>query len=306
MNEIKQRLEQYVSQFNNILQNLENFKNYSDPNKELEEDVISKGIGILAEAFSESSTVGRIGKKWVSNKLKAERKQNQNQILANQEYNFRSILNQIKNYLNTVSIKKNNLKLEGNSNLLLKKFASIESYSKLETKIRRSITILSQIKEEPLIYNTKISELKKEKKVKDDSDYYQVLQKLEQNMRPCISENLSKISTEWWKQRVPEDVRKNAEKRKKKNESPWLWIKGGNPLIDFIDFTDYGKIITRKDNWSEVFRYIFEDKEQLLSKLKELEPIRNTIMHSRNLTKKQKERLQLYSDDILLLIKNAK
>ena len=82
MEEIKQRLEQYVLQLNNILQNLENFKDYSDPNQELGEEAISEGIGILAEALSESSTVGKFGKKWFSNKLKVERKQNRSIFLA--------------------------------------------------------------------------------------------------------------------------------------------------------------------------------------------------------------------------------
>ena len=63
-------------------------------------------------------------------------------------------------------------------------------------------------------------------------------------------------------------------------------------MLRGIDFTDYAKIITRRDNWNNVFKDVFHNREELLSKLKELEPIRNAIMHSRNLNSKQIQRLQ--------------
>jgi len=304
MNDIKPRLEQYITQLRGILQNLENFKNQFDPNQKLGEEIISKGIGMLVEELSESSTVGKFGRKWANNKMKMEKKQQQKQSIANQEFNFHSILEQIKNFLNAVSIEKANLKPIGNSNLLLKKFASVENYSKLETKVRRSIAILNQINAEPLIYNTKIQQVREQQKVKIQAEYYQVLKNLEQELRKLIQTKLSKISKHWWNQNVPDDVQENAERRKKQNERPWSWLMRGEYLVDYIDFTDYAKIITRRDNWNQVFKEIFHNKEELSAKLKELEPIRNAIMHSRNLTAKQKQRLQLYSDDILDIIKN--
>lgn len=304
MNAINQTLDQYINQLQLLLKNTETLQKTPDPNQRLGEDLVTKGIGVIAEELFESVTAGKIGQKWASNKIKQENKRKQEEVLANQEYYFKSILGQIRNFLITISIEKSNLKIVGNSNLLLKKFTSIETYVKLETKIRRVITVLNQIKIESLIYNSEISKIIKQEKRIIQKESYEILKELEQKLRQCISENLSKVSKEWWKRKVPEDVRKNAETRKKKNESPWLWIKGGSPLIDYIDFSDYGKIITRKDNWNEIFKHIFENRENLLSKLKELEPIRNTIMHSRNLTKKQVKRLELYSDDLDEKMKN--
>lgn len=298
MNDIKGRLDSYIYQLRNLLQNLENLKNYSDPREELGEKIVSEGIGILAKELFESSTVGRFGRQWADKRIKQEKKLQQKQILSNQENSFYSLLNQIKEFLRNVSFEKNNLSSKGNSGLLLKKFAPIENYSKLETKIRKTIAILTQIGEEDLIYNSEISQyLEKQKSKKQENDYL-TLKKLEQAFREFIQRKLSTLSKNWWNERVPEDVRKNAEQRKKKNESPWSWVAGGSPLIDYIDFTDYAKIITRRDNWNNVFRDIFHNREELLSKLKELEPIRNTIMHSRNLNSKQIQRLQLYSDDL--------
>ncbi len=88
--------------------------------------------------------------------------------------------------------------------------------------------------------------------------------------------------------------------------SPLPWQRQDNPNISFVDFSDYSKIITRKDNWKDAFEQVFHDKEVISSKLKELQPIRHAIAHSRNLTSNQIKKLQLYSDDILKAIQNSR
>ena len=54
----------------------------------------------------------------------------------------------------------------------------------------------------------------------------------------------------------------------------------------YVDFADYLKIITRADNWKEIFRDIFFEQELISAKFKELNLIRNKIAHSRDLTSK--------------------
>lgn len=73
-----------------------------------------------------------------------------------------------------------------------------------------------------------------------------------------------------------------------KNEKQWPWrtSKAYRPIY-YIDFTDYVKIITRRDNWAEIFQSIFKDKEMVSVKLRELEPIRNSIAHFRKLNRKE-------------------
>lgn len=44
---------------------------------------------------------------------------------------------------------------------------------------------------------------------------------------------------------------------------------------------------------------IFKEEELIISKLRELEPIKNDIAHSRDLTRQQFERLKLNSEDIM-------
>src|SRR5437773_8859781 len=55
---------------------------------------------------------------------------------------------------------------------------------------------------------------------------YLLLKRLEETLRGHIVSNLSTLTPEWWMQRVPEDVRSNAERRKATREAMWPWHEG--------------------------------------------------------------------------------
>ena len=128
---------------------------------------------------------------------------------------------------------------------------------------------------------------------------YLLLKNLEENIRQLIEEELSKNNPHWWKQRIPGDVKETAEERKQKDEKRKIWDYDEQPLISYIDFTDYEKIITKNDNWNDVFQDIFHDKTAISAKLKVIEPIRNTISHTRNLDPHEIKQLKFYSEEIL-------
>jgi len=134
---------------------------------------------------------------------------------------------------------------------------------------------------------------------------YELLKQLELDLRKLIEEKLSKISKRWWKERIPPDIRKNAEERKKKEERLWPWIQPGRDysLIHYINFSEYSKIITRKDNWKDVFKDIFKDEKIIEVRLKEIDAIRNKIAHFRPLTDTERKKLKLYADEILNCIR---
>jgi len=119
-----------------------------------------------------------------------------------------------------------------------------------------------------------------------------ILDELENAIRKCIKSNLQKISKNWWIERVPPDIRQKAEERQKKDELK-------REFVQYLDFADYVKIIVRRDNWREVFQKIFKEKEVIMAKLKELEPIRNAVRHGRKLTIEQKQKLKTFSQDII-------
>jgi hypothetical protein len=135
---------------------------------------------------------------------------------------------------------------------------------------------------------------------------YGMLKNLETKLRTLIETKLSSNNREWWTQRVPQDVKENAELKKQKNEKIWPWYTGNvEPIITYLDFNDYLKIIRKNDNWKEVFKNIFVDEEWISTKFKELSPIRNKIAHSRELEKNEIDRLKFNVIDLLSCIKRT-
>jgi len=129
---------------------------------------------------------------------------------------------------------------------------------------------------------------------------YTLLKNLEEDLRKFIEAKLSLLYTNWWKERIPLDVKENAEIRMNNKTNLWPWIeKDDLDPIYYINFPEYIKIITKRDNWKEVFSNYFIDKEIISSKLRELEPIRNKIAHFRELTESEITKLNLYSKEII-------
>ena len=63
-------------------------------------------------------------------------------------------------------------------------------------------------------------------------------------------------------------------------------------LIDYADFTDYVQIISRKDNWNDMFKPIFKRESSIQESFQRLHPIRICTMHARPIT--QDDELYLY------------
>lgn len=145
---------------------------------------------------------------------------------------------------------------------------------------------------------------KRERVAFEKLEPYQSLKELETNLRLFIEEKLKKVTPNWWKERIPQDVQEKAEENMLKNESPWPWVKTEERTpIFYINFPDYGKIIQRRDNWNDVFSKIFKDSDMIFSWLKELEDIRNKIAHFRSISIEESTTLKLNSSKILKTVK---
>ena len=225
------------------------------------------------------------------------------QYLSEQQGIFKSFLTEVKNFLQTVSIKNNNLPPKGNSARLLQRLAIIEGVVKLETKIRKTIVILTQIREENLIYNSQIYQYQEEQESAKLSEHQTIITNLEQALREFIKVKMMEVSYDWWRSRVPIRVRQEAELRKTHKKYYDLSM-NKNDVIEYLYFVDYSKIITREKNWNDVFQKVFGDKDVISVKLKELNDIRREIMHSRRLSRKQIQRLNLNSSDLHDAMKN--
>jgi hypothetical protein len=162
--------------------------------------------------------------------------------------------------------------------------------------LKRLHEVVNQIEEDPDSYIRKVA----------DPSYYTTLAELENGLRQCITTQLSKLSQSWWKERVPERVRTICEERKREGDLPYPWFspKEYHPIC-YADFHDYVTIIKKRDNWEYAFKNVFKDVEMISSKLRELEPLRNKIAHSRDLQTDEIDILDLYTKQIMSAIAKA-
>lgn len=124
---------------------------------------------------------------------------------------------------------------------------------------------------------------------------------LEKMLRWLIKNQLSKITEKWWNERIPEDIKVEAEERGATNRQ----YEGASMDLDpiwFIQFRDYKKILLRNDNWEQAFRPIFKSKKYVNGWLHKLAPLRNKIAHMRPLNPRERMDLEELSQDILVLI----
>ena len=258
-------------------------------------EVIGEAAGLIAEEFFDSRRAGdlgyNLGKKWAAQQ-EAEQIRSQK---ANVEYEFRQIIDQARDILSQVSIDDGSLGISGNSSRLVGKMNRISRYAKIETKVLRAIQFLQSIQQEKLFLNNSLPEVIATRRP-GYQEAYPLMREVENSVRAIIEERLAKVSSNWWHIRIPEDVRLRAEERQKKAGS-------GLSLIYYVDFPDYLKIIRRKDNWRDAFAAVFRDPEWVSVKLRELEPIRNALAHSRPLPPGSLDRLRVNGKDIFSRIK---
>ncbi len=116
---------------------------------------------------------------------------------------------------------------------------------------------------------------------------YELLYKIEVGLREFLIDTFGRENQKWWKQRLPPDILEKLKKgRESEKKIKWVDLLPHHPLY-YIDFPDLGKIIDRNDNWRDAFQDFFGDKSVFCGGLKELEPIRNKIAHSRRLSENE-------------------
>ena len=116
------------------------------------------------------------------------------------------------------------------------------------------------------------------------------LQRLETQLRRFIDEKMTRsFGPDWPKHRLPNDLydQWRTKQQRTEQEGRRFW-----PLISYADFTDYERVICKKDNWREVFAPCFGRTESVRETFQRLYPIRLDTMHARPIT--QDDELLLY------------
>lgn len=129
-----------------------------------------------------------------------------------------------------------------------------------------------------------------EKEVKVMSNAYSILYQLENGLRIFMEKKLREVfDANWWERGVtPNDIRERADARKASEQS-------NLSLINYTEFGDLGRIIV--NNW-KIFEPVFKTQKGVISRLEELEPLRNKIAHSRLLSNHELEKLNLFFKEI--------
>ena len=113
--------------------------------------------------------------------------------------------------------------------------------------------------------------------------------KLEMRSRCFIDEQMTvAFGPDWPKRRLPNGMYDKWQEKKRKAQQGG---RGEDVLIAYADFTDYERVICKRDNWS-VFKPFFGRKEDVRESFQRLCPVRVATMHARQIT--QDDALLLY------------
>ena len=128
-----------------------------------------------------------------------------------------------------------------------------------------------------------------EEKLSRTNKAHDWLLRLETQMRRFIDGEMTKAyGPDWPKRQLPGDLYDQWKEKQQKARSRGA---GEWPLIAYADFTDYMRVISKRDNW-RVFEPFFMRLEDVREAFQRLHPIRLDTMHARPIT--QDDELLLY------------
>jgi energy-converting hydrogenase A subunit M len=126
------------------------------------------------------------------------------------------------------------------------------------------------------------------------ADFYALYYSLENSIRRLISERLSeKHGPNWWKDRVPEGVQKEVEKKQREEKDTTMSIRSEDPLA----YTNFGELISIFDqNWGD-FSDTLRSQKAMQTILSQFNKIRNVVAHSCALNEDEIMRFKLFVKD---------
>ena len=116
-----------------------------------------------------------------------------------------------------------------------------------------------------------------------DPHHPYLLIQTEQKLRGLVERSLLAVAGESWiRTRISGQMLKKWKERQQED------IELGRPVyqpIQYADFMDLAEIIAQKNNWNDVFSAVFRHKEDFVTSLRRLHPVRKSIAHARPLSK---------------------
>jgi len=119
--------------------------------------------------------------------------------------------------------------------------------------------------------------------------HYEVFYSLETTIRQLVRDQLQAAQPDWWDKRVPEQIRKDAEKRQKQEVDTGITPRSDDP----IDYTNFGELgIVIRSNW-DVFGALFSSAKAVERVMANLNTLRGAIAHCSPLAEDEVVRLRL-------------
>ena len=207
--------------------------------------------------------------------------------------------------LKTLSIPSPSLTPTGNSDRLVKKLGRVRRFNTPQSKATALVAVLDEVVSLGPLPNDEVPAFLAQRVAKSSDEAIQLITNLERALRSCVRDRLGRTSDNWWSSRVPANVRTHAEKNRQRADAVYPNVSAPEDPLSYVNFADYDDIILYHRNWEDSFASVFADQAWTSTKLRELEPIRNALMHSRSLTQHGLEKLRVTSRDILERLKRA-
>jgi len=101
---------------------------------------------------------------------------------------------------------------------------------------------------------------------------------------------------------IPKEIYDKCLERMK-YERQSLLVESSQDWLDYLDFSDLAMIIEKGRNRGKIVGHLDGVKQEMvISKLRELEPIRNKLSHSRFLSEKEFQKLSFQAEDLFKLL----
>jgi hypothetical protein len=179
------------------------------------------------------------------------------------------------------------LKLFGMRNLMLESDLNRLEASGIQIEHARTIQ-KSEVVDVELFENDILQEAQKM------ADFYVLYYSLENSIRRLIVERLTeKHGGNWWKERVPEGLQKEVEKKQDDERDTTMSIRSEDPL----SYTNFGELIAIFDrNWDD-FSDTLRSQKAMQQILSQFNKIRNVVAHSCELNEDEITRFKLLVKD---------
>jgi hypothetical protein len=119
--------------------------------------------------------------------------------------------------------------------------------------------------------------------------HYEVLYSLEKTIRRGVCDQLQAADSGWWSTCVPEQLRKEAEKRQKKEVDTGVTPRSDD-LIDYLTLGELSDVISA--NW-DVFGAVFSSRKAVERVMSSLNTVRAPVAHCSPLAEDEVVRLRL-------------